>query len=67
MTFDSGASRINMVIRLVGVVFLAIGATLTFFTYHTANSLVPQIVPVFYLGAVLLMVAGAFAIVIKYN
>jgi hypothetical protein len=67
MTFDSGASRISMVIRLVGVVFLAIGATLTYITYSSASSLVPQIVPVFYLGAVLLIIAGLFAIVTKYK
>ena len=56
-----------MVIRLVGVVFLAIGATLTYITYSSASSLVPQIVPVFYLGAVLLIIAGLFAIVTKYK
>ena len=69
MTFDSGASRISMLIRLVGIVFLIIGAALTYFTYVGAgdSSLVPQIVPVFYLGSVLLMIAGAVAIIAKYK
>jgi hypothetical protein len=69
MTFDSGASRTGMVIRLVGIVFLLIGAFLTFFTYQAAGneSLVPQIVPVFYLGSGLLMIAGLVAIIAKYN
>jgi flagellar basal body-associated protein FliL len=66
-TFDSGASRIAMLIRLVGIVFLAIGAALTYFTYSASSSIVPQIVPVFYLGAVLLMIVGIVAIVAKYK
>lgn len=69
MTFDSGASRVNMLIRLVGLVLLLLGAALTYFTYlgATQASIVPEIVPVFYLGAGLLMVIGFFAIIAKYK
>ena len=67
--FDSGASRISSLIRLFGMVVLAIGAALTYFTYAAASSssIVPQIVPVFYLGGVLLMIAGFAAIIAKYK
>ena len=69
MTFDSGASRINMLLRLVGIVIFALGAALTYLTYSesSASTLVPQIVPVFYLGSVLLMIAGLAAIIAKYK
>jgi hypothetical protein len=69
MTFDSGGSRVSMMIRLVGVVFLAVGAFLTYFTYvgATQSAIVPQIVPVFYLGSILLMIAGVVAIIARYK
>ena len=69
MTFDSGGSRVSMLIRLVGLAFLAVGAFLTYFTYVGASqaAIVPQIVPVFYLGSILLMVAGIVAIIAKYK
>jgi hypothetical protein len=58
-----------MVVRLTGIVFLIVGAALTYFTYSAAasSSIVPQIVPVFYLGSGLLMVVGFVAIVAKYK
>lgn len=69
MTFDSGGSRVSMIIRLVGLVFFAVGATLTYLTYQAAAqaAIVPQIVPVFYLGAVLLMIAGIVAMIARYK
>ncbi len=68
-TFDSGASRIAMLVRLAGIVFLILGAAMTYFTYSAASSssIVPQIVPVFYLGSGLLMIVGIVAIVAKYK
>jgi uncharacterized membrane protein YidH (DUF202 family) len=68
-TFDSGASRIAMFIRLAGIVFLVLGAALTYVTYSASasSSIVPQIVPVFYLGSVLLMIVGIVAIIAKYK
>lgn len=56
-------------IRLIGIVFFALGAVLTYFTYigSVQASIVPQIVPVFYLGAVLLMVVGMVAIIARYK
>lgn len=58
-----------MIIRLVGVLLLALGIALTYFTYSTAAAadLVPQIVPVFYLGAALLIVVGFVALISNYK
>ena len=69
MSLDAPGSRVSMIIRLVGVFLLVLGAALTYFTYNEAAAadLVPQIVPVFYLGAGLLMVVGIVAVIAKYK
>ena len=68
MSLDVPGSRVTMMIRLLGTAFLVLGAALTYFTYEGAgdSSIVPQIVPVFYLGAGLLMVVGFVALVVNY-
>ena len=69
MTFDSSGSRVNMLLRLVGLFLLVIGSTLAYFTYVEAaqQNIVPDIVPVFYLGGGLLMVVGFAAVIVKYK
>ncbi|MGA2198405.1 MAG: hypothetical protein ABSG45_00550 [Nitrososphaerales archaeon] len=69
MALDAPGSRVSMIIRLVGLLLLALGAVLTYFTYSeaTAADIVPQIVPVFYLGAGLLMLVGIVAVIAKYK
>jgi hypothetical protein len=69
MAIDAPGSRVSMMIRLVGLVFLGLGAVLTIFTYEGAvqAAIVPQIVPVFYLGALLLMVVGLVAVIAEYR
>ncbi|MDG6926318.1 MAG: hypothetical protein JRN09_07165 [Nitrososphaerota archaeon] len=69
MTLDASGSRVSVMIRLIGAVFLGIGAVLTYFTYVGAEqaSIVPQIVPVFYLGAGMLMLVGLIAVVARYK
>ena len=68
-TINPDDSRVNVLLRLVGLLFLAIGALLTYFTYaETANAdLVPDLVPVFYLCAGILIVSGLTAMVAKYK
>jgi hypothetical protein len=58
-----------MMIRLVGVLLVGMGAALTYLTYMGAAqaAIVPQIVPVFYLGSVLLMIVGIVAIIARYK
>lgn len=69
MTLDAPGSRVSMIIRLVGLLLLALGIVLTYFTYSTAAAadLVPQIVPVFYLGAALLIIVGFVAVIANYK
>ena len=69
MSLDAPASRVSMVIRLVGILLLVLGVVLAYYTYSesVAADIVPQIVPVFYLGAGLLMIVGAVAVVAKYD
>ncbi len=58
-----------MITRLVGILVFALGVVLTYFTYVGAgdSSIVPQIVPVFYLGAGLLVIVGAVAVFARYK
>jgi hypothetical protein len=62
-------SRVNVLLRLVGLLFLAIGAVLTYLTYEEALNadLVPQLVPVFYLCSGILIIAGFTAMIAKYR
>ena len=69
MALDAPGSRVSILIRLIGLVFLGLGAALTYFTYlgTVQASIVPQVVPVFYLGAGMLMIVGIVAVVAKYK
>jgi len=69
MTLDAPGSRVSMITRLVGILVLVLGLVLTYFTYQGASSasIVPQIVPVFYLGGGLLVVVGAVALIARYK
>jgi hypothetical protein len=69
MSLDAPASRVSMIIRLVGIFLLVLGVILTYLTYSEAATadLVPQIVPVFYLGAGLLMLVGIVAVIARYE
>lgn len=69
MSLDAPGSRVSMMIRIVGAVVLVLGAALTFLTYQGAAqaNIVPQIVPVFYLGAAMLMIVGFVAVIANYK
>jgi hypothetical protein len=58
-----------MITRLVGLLMLALGVILTYYTHSEAAAadIVPQIVPVFYIGAGLLMLVGLVAVIAKYE
>ena len=62
-------SRVNVLIRLVGVMFLVLGITMTILTYQQvlAATLVPPIVPVLYLCSTMLMIVGFVAFISKYR
>jgi len=56
-------------IRLVGIMFFALGAAMTYLTYQeaAAATLVPPLIPVFYLLSSMLMVAGFAALIARYK
>lgn len=68
-TVNAPDSRVNVVLRLVGILVFALGAIMTFETYVEASAatLVPQVVPVFYLCSTMLMLAGLVAVISKYR
>jgi len=62
-------SRVDALVRLVGFLVFALGAALAYFTYveAAAATLVPQIVPVFYLISALMIFFGLLALVAKFR
>ena len=62
-------SRVNVLIRLVGIMFFVLGAAMTYLTYQeaAAATLVPALVPVLYLLSSTLMVAGFGALIARYK
>ena len=69
MALKTEESRVNVLLRLVGLVFLALGAAMTYLTYSEAAQadLVPQIVPVFYLVSIMLMIVGLIIAIAKFK
>jgi len=59
-------SRVNVLIRLVGVIFFVLGTGMTYETF-VAKGLQPPIVPVLYLCSTMLVIAGLVALVSKYK
>jgi hypothetical protein len=62
-------SRVNVLIRLVGIMFFVLGAAMTYLTYQetVAATLVPSLVPVLFLLSSMLMVAGFVALLARYK
>ena len=69
MALKTAESRVNVLLRLVGLVFLGLGATMTYLTYSEAAQadLAPQIVPVFYLVSIMLMIVGIIVAIAKFK
>jgi hypothetical protein len=62
-------SRVNVLIRLVGIIVFALGLSMTYLTYQevTAATLVPPLITVLYLCSSMLMLAGFVAFVARYK
>jgi uncharacterized membrane protein YidH (DUF202 family) len=62
-------SRVNVLIRLVGVIFFVLGITMTYETFAQTGTqgLQPPVVPVLYLCSLMLVIAGLAALVSKYK
>jgi uncharacterized membrane protein YidH (DUF202 family) len=68
-TINAPDSRVNVLIRIVGVLFLGLGIIMTYLTYEQviAAVLVPPLAPVLYLCSIMLMIVGFVALISKYR
>ncbi|MDA4128646.1 MAG: hypothetical protein OK422_04245 [Thaumarchaeota archaeon] len=67
MTLKTQESRVGALIRLSGIFVFILGSAMAYLTYSEAGqgNLAPQIVPVFYLVAALLLMVGFVAIIAR--
>jgi hypothetical protein len=68
-TVNADDSRVNVLIRLMGVIFFVLGIGMTYETFIQTGTkgLQPPVVPVFYLCSMMLVIAGFVALVSKYK
>jgi uncharacterized membrane protein YoaK (UPF0700 family) len=68
-SINASDSRVNVLIRLVGIMFFVLGTAMTYLTYQeaAAATLVPALIPVLYLLSSMLMVAGFAALIARYR
>ena len=62
-TWTPTGTRIDLVMRLLGRIFLSFGVVLAVFTSRTP--LVSQIIPVFYFIALLLAISGIIGLIVR--
>jgi hypothetical protein len=69
MTFTAQQSRVDALVRLLGLVVLAFGAALLYFTWTNAaaTGVAPEIVTINYSLGILLLVVGLFASFAKFK
>ncbi len=68
-TYNPDDSRVNVVVRLCGVVFFVLGFAMIYETAVEAgvDTIQPPLIPVLYLCSVMLMLAGLIALFAKYK
>ncbi len=69
MTFTAQQSRVDALVRLLGLVVLVFGAAMIYLTYSNANitGVAPEIVTINYSLGILLTVVGLFATFAKFK
>ncbi len=69
MTLKTQESRVGALIRLAGLFVFALGAATAYLTYNEAAqaNIVPQVVPVFYLVAGVLILVGFLAMISRFK
>jgi hypothetical protein len=68
LTLEAQQSRVDALIRLIGLIVLVFGLVLIYFTYTNADSgLASEIVTVDYTLGFLLSIVGAFATFAKFK
>ncbi len=65
MTITAQQSRVNALIRLVGLIVLGFGVAMILLTNANANFIAPSIVTINYSLGILLLVVGLFAALAK--
>ncbi len=69
MTFTAQQSRVDALVRMLGLVVLAFGVAMVYFTYANATvaGIAPEIVTINYALGLLLLVVGLFAAFAKFK
>lgn len=69
MTFTAQQSRVDALVRLLGLVVLAFGALMVYYTYVNVSTagVAPEIVTINYALGILLLVVGLFATFAKFK
>jgi len=69
LTIEAQQSRVDALIRLVGLIILVFGLVLIYFTYTNAGDagLAPEIVTINYALGFLLSIVGVFATFAKFK
>jgi hypothetical protein len=69
LTFTAQQSRVDALVRMLGLVVLAFGIAMVYFTYSNATvaGIAPEIVTINYALGLLLLVVGLFATFAKFK
>jgi energy-converting hydrogenase Eha subunit E len=69
LTFTAQQSRVDALVRMLGLVVLAFGVAMVYFTYANATvaGIAPEIVTINYALGLLLLVVGLFAAFAKFK
>lgn len=69
MTFEAQQSRVDALVRLLGLIVLVFGLALVYYTYSNAgvSGIAPEIVTINYALGLLLTVVGIFATFAKFK
>lgn len=69
MSVAAQESRVDALVRIMGVLVLAFGVALTYLTYANASvtGQAPDLVPIYYLLGILLVVAGFLAMFARFK
>lgn len=66
-TFTAQQSRVDALIRLLGLVVLAFGVAMVYYTYTNASFIASEIVTIDYALGILLSIVGLFATFSKFK
>lgn len=69
MTFTAQQSRVDALVRMLGLVVLSFGIAMVYFTYANATvvGIAPEIVTINYALGLLLLIVGLFATFAKFK